>query len=212
MPYLPNCCTYNLPLMCSVERFELVRLHWRLVLVQVSERVLSTVVVGIVVGINGLGLKARNSIELLDGCRTEAGQGTEYRALDLRNLSVLHGIDQGVLGLCGVVLQLLGSVLLTERSNFVEVHLQVVCHLLGKVILRSLQLKERRGLLCGWCWSAAVCCQLIRLGTCHELAEQSLSGCTLALLFLIWSCTLASLLHLRLEHLRTHHAFLGFRC
>merc|ERR1719213_1605899 len=50
----------------SVEGLELVRLHRRLVLVQVAERVLGAVVVGVVVRVDGLRLEAGNRVELLD--------------------------------------------------------------------------------------------------------------------------------------------------
>jgi len=61
-----------------------------LVLVQVCER-------GIIVCINGLGLETRNCVKLLDGCRRKASQHVENLAFDLRNLSFLESVDQGVL-------------------------------------------------------------------------------------------------------------------
>ena len=64
--------------------------------------------------------------KLLDRRRTQPGQGTEDSALDLRHLSVLHRVDEGVLRLCRVVLQLLGRVLLAKRRDLVEIHLQIV--------------------------------------------------------------------------------------
>ena len=46
-----------------MEGLELVRLHRRLVLVQVAERVLGAVVVGVVVRVDGLRLQARDRVE-----------------------------------------------------------------------------------------------------------------------------------------------------
>merc|ERR1719272_681888 len=121
----------------SMEGLELVCLHWRLILVQVRQRVLGAVVVGIIVGINSLRLEAGNCVKLLDGGCTKARQGTEDCAFNLGNLSILHCVNKRVLSLRGVVLQLLGRVLLSERSDLVEVHLQVIGHFLCELILRS---------------------------------------------------------------------------
>merc|ERR1719171_1418897 len=120
-----------------VEGLELVRLHRRLVLVQVAERVLRAVVVRVVVGVDRLRLEAGDGIELLDRRGTEPSERTEDCTLDLRNLGVLDGVDEGVLRVRRVVLQLLRRVLLAERCNLVEVHLEVVRHLLRQSILRS---------------------------------------------------------------------------
>ena len=60
----------------------------------------------------GLRLEAGDGVELLDRRGAEARQGAEDRALDLRHLGVLDGVDEGVLRLRRVVLQLLGRVLL----------------------------------------------------------------------------------------------------
>merc|ERR1719263_1550272 len=122
----------------SVERFQLVSFNWSLVLVQVLQRVLGAVVVGIVVGIDGLGLKACNGVKLLDGSRTKTCQCTEHCPLDLCDLSILHCIHQCVLGLGGLVLQFSCSVLLAERGNLVEVLLGRFC------LLRSLYLLNGR--------------------------------------------------------------------
>jgi len=54
-----------------MERLELVRLDGSFVGVQVLQRVLGTVVVGIIVGIDGLSLQSSNGIELLNGCGTK---------------------------------------------------------------------------------------------------------------------------------------------
>ena len=88
-----------------MERLQLVRRHRGLVVVQMRERVLGAVVVGIIVRIDGLGLQARDGIELLDGRGTEARQRTEDRALDLSNLSVLDSVNERVLRRGGVGLQ-----------------------------------------------------------------------------------------------------------
>merc|ERR1719231_929646 len=91
----------------------------------------------IVVGVNGLGLQTRDGIELLNGSSSETRQGTEDCALDFRNLSILHRIDQGVLSLRSVILQFFRCVLLAEWSDLVEVHFQIMRHLLRKIILRT---------------------------------------------------------------------------
>jgi len=126
-----------------VEALELVRLDRGLVGVERLERVLATVVVSVIVSIDGLGLEAGDGVELLDGGGTEPGQSTEHGTLDLSDLSVLDGIDEDILGVLGVVLELLGGVLLSERSDLVEVHLQVVGHLLSQ--RGRLLLQERLG-------------------------------------------------------------------
>merc|ERR1719223_1447037 len=100
----------------SVERLQLVGLNWSLIFVQVGKRILGTVVVSIIVRIDGLCLEAGDGVELLDCCGTQTSQCPEDSSLDLGNLSILDGIDQSVLSLCGMVLQLLGSVLLTKWS------------------------------------------------------------------------------------------------
>merc|ERR1719272_2279331 len=121
----------------SVEGLELVRLHRGLVLVKVRERVLRAVMMGIVVSVDRLGLQPRDGVELLDGRRAEPGERAEHGALDLGDLRVLHGVDERVLRLRRVVLELLRRVLLAEGRDLVEVHLEVVCHLLGEVVLRG---------------------------------------------------------------------------
>merc|ERR1719235_2673976 len=126
-----------------VEGLELVGLHWRLILVEVRQWVLCAVVMRIIVRVDRLCLEARDRVELLDSRRAKARQGAENRTLDLRHLSVLHSINQRVLRLCSVVLQLLRSVLLTERRNLVEVHLQIMGHLLGEVVLRRPRARGR---------------------------------------------------------------------
>mmetsp|Transcript_4854 Transcript_4854/g.10718 ORF Transcript_4854/g.10718 Transcript_4854/m.10718 type:complete len:217 (-) Transcript_4854:184-834(-) len=92
--------------------------------------------VSIIVSINGLCLQPGNGVELLDCCSPQAGQCTEHCTLDLGDLGILDGINQGVLRLRGMVLQLLGSVLLAEWRNLIEVHLQVVGHLLRQLVFR----------------------------------------------------------------------------
>merc|ERR1719281_1317421 len=91
----------------SVEGLELVSLHRSLVLMEMCERVLRTIVVCIVVRINGLCFKAGNRIELLDGRCTQPGQCTKHSSFDLSNFSVFHCIDEGVLCLGSVILELL---------------------------------------------------------------------------------------------------------
>merc|ERR1740121_3031804 len=51
----------------SMERLQLVRLHGRLVLVQVGQWVLGPVVVGIVVCVDSLRLEPSNRVEFLNG-------------------------------------------------------------------------------------------------------------------------------------------------
>mmetsp|Transcript_68621 Transcript_68621/g.196816 ORF Transcript_68621/g.196816 Transcript_68621/m.196816 type:complete len:351 (+) Transcript_68621:138-1190(+) len=122
----------------SVERLQLVRLDRRLVLMQVRERVLGAVVVRVVVGVDRLRLQAGDRVELLDGRCAQLRQGPKHRALNLGDFGVLDGINQSVLGLRGMVLQLLGGVLLAKRRDLVEVHLEIVRHLLSELVLRSL--------------------------------------------------------------------------
>merc|ERR1719231_2237545 len=93
-----------------MERLQLIGLHGSLVLVQVRKRILRTIMMRVVIGINGLCLQTRNCIELLDRCCSEASQGTEDRTLDLCNLCVLDSIDDSILRLRRVILQLLGGV------------------------------------------------------------------------------------------------------
>merc|ERR1719215_114501 len=104
-----------------VERFELVGLDWCLVFVQVCERVLGTVVVRIVVRINGLSLQTGNSIKFLDGGCAQSCQSAENRTLNFCHLSIFHCINQCVLCLCSVVLQLFRCVLFTKWCNLVEI-------------------------------------------------------------------------------------------
>merc|ERR1719446_1546261 len=123
---------------CSVERLELVSRNWRLVFMQVRQWVLCPVVMCIIVRIDRLRFKTGNRVKLLDSRCAKASQCTEHRTFDLRNFGILNRVHQCVLGLCGVVLEFLRGVLLTEWSNLVEVHLKVVRHLFGKLILWSL--------------------------------------------------------------------------
>merc|ERR1719428_326884 len=90
-----------------VEGLQLVGLHWGLILVQVRQWILGAVVVSIIVRIDGLCLQARNGVKLLDRGGAQASQRTEDRALDLRHLSVLDGVDKCVLSLRRVILELL---------------------------------------------------------------------------------------------------------
>merc|ERR1719160_987445 len=99
--------------------------------------VLCAVMVGIIVRIDCLRFKPGDGIKFLDRGSAQTSQRSEDSPLDLCDLCVLHSVDQGVLGLCGMVLELLGRVFLTEGRNLVEIHLQIMCHLLGEVILWS---------------------------------------------------------------------------
>merc|ERR1719198_1016809 len=132
---------YPFPI-CASERRHIVQwkdlsvcLHWGLVLVEMGKRVLCAVVVRIVVCIDGLRFQARNGIKLLDRSRTESGQCSEDCALDFGDLGVFHRIDQSVLGLGSMILEFLCGILLTERRDLVEVHLQIMGHLLSEIIL-----------------------------------------------------------------------------
>merc|ERR1719473_2180879 len=92
----------------------------------------------IIVRIYGLRLKTCDGIKFLDCCSTKPRQCSEDCAFDLSHFSILNCIHKGVLRLGCMVLQLLGCVLLTKRCNLVEIHLQVMCHFLRKLILRRL--------------------------------------------------------------------------
>merc|ERR1719160_256464 len=100
--------------------------------------VLCAVMVGIIVRIDCLRFKPGDGIKFLDRGSAQTSQRSEDSPLDLCDLCVLHSVDQGVLGLCGMVLELLGRVFLTKWSDLIEVHLQVMRHFLGKLILRCL--------------------------------------------------------------------------
>jgi len=102
--------------------------------VQVRQRVLATVVVCIVVCIDCLSFQPGNRVELLDRGCTQTGQSAEDGAFDLSHLRILNCVNQCVLSLCGVVLQFLRGVFFPERSNLVEVHLQIVRHLLRQIV------------------------------------------------------------------------------
>merc|ERR1719473_1051969 len=129
------CCKVSAGTLGSVERLELVRFDRCLVLMEVCQRIFCTIVVSIVVGINGLCFQTCDGIKLLDGGGTQACQGTEHCAFDLSHLSVFHCVHQGVLRLGSMVLELLRCVFLTKGCDLVEIHLQVVCHFFGKFIL-----------------------------------------------------------------------------
>merc|ERR1719313_1442525 len=104
---------------------------------QMGQWILSPVVMGIIVRIDSLGLQSSNGVEFLDCGSAEPGQRTEDSSLDFCNLSVFHCINEGILRLCGVVLQLFGCVFLPKGSNFVEIHLQVVGHFFCQFIFWS---------------------------------------------------------------------------
>merc|ERR1719263_1583377 len=91
----------------------------------------------IIVSIDRLSLQTGNRVELLDCGRTQTRECPEHGSLNLSDLSILNGIDKSVLSFRCMILQLLGSVLLAERSNLIEVHLQVMSHLFRELILWS---------------------------------------------------------------------------
>merc|ERR1719243_267037 len=121
----------------SVERLQLVSLHRSFIFVQVCERVLGTIVMCIIVSIDGLSFEPGNSVKFLNRGGTQTSECPEHGSLNLSDLSILNGIDKRVLGFRCMILQLLGSVLLAERSNLIEVHLQVMSHLFRELILWS---------------------------------------------------------------------------
>merc|ERR1740123_890437 len=88
----------------AMEGSVLVGSNRRLAATQVVQRVLSAVPVVIVVLVNGLGLEARNRVELLDLRGAEPRQGAEDGALDLGHLGVLHSVHEGILGPRGMLL------------------------------------------------------------------------------------------------------------
>mmetsp|Transcript_1379 Transcript_1379/g.2534 ORF Transcript_1379/g.2534 Transcript_1379/m.2534 type:complete len:280 (+) Transcript_1379:144-983(+) len=124
----------------SMERLQLVRLHRGLILVQVRQGIFGTIVMRIIICINCLRFQSCYSVKFLDGGCAQACERPENCPLDFSDLCVLHGIHQRVLRLRGMILKLLRSIFLAERCDLVEIHLEIVSHLLGKVILRSLEL------------------------------------------------------------------------
>merc|ERR1719160_2273701 len=104
-------------LLCSVEGLEFVGLHWCLVLVEMREGILSAVMMRVIVCVDGLCFKTGYRIKLFDCCRTQPCESTEHCPLDLCDLCVLHGVHQGVLSFCSMILKLLCCVFLTERCD-----------------------------------------------------------------------------------------------
>merc|ERR1719263_1639131 len=131
---MPQRCLQEQEITTSMEGLQLVSLHRCFVFVQVCEWVLGTIVVCIIVSIDRLSFEPGNGVELLDCGRTETSESPEHGSLNFSDLSILNGIDKSVLGFRCMILQLLGSVLLAERSNLIEVHLKIMRHLLGKFI------------------------------------------------------------------------------
>merc|ERR1719407_180364 len=119
---MPQRCLQEQEITTSMERLQLVSLHRCFVLVQVCEWVLGTVVMCIIISIDRLSLEPGNCVKLLDCGRTQTSECPEHGSLDLSDLSILHSIDKSVLGLRCMILQLLGSILLAERSNLVQDH------------------------------------------------------------------------------------------
>merc|ERR1719247_2591558 len=174
----------SLSVSTSMERLQLVSLHRCFILVQVCEWVLGTIVMRIIVGIDRLSLQTGNRVKLLDGGSTQTSECPEHGTLDLSDLSILNGIDKSVLGLRCMVLQLLGSVLLAERSNLIEVHLKIMRHLFGKFILwcaTSGELQEHclRRLCLGIC-SAVLGCK-VWVVTLKQLAKERILCASLTL-------------------------------
>mmetsp|Transcript_1295 Transcript_1295/g.4015 ORF Transcript_1295/g.4015 Transcript_1295/m.4015 type:complete len:253 (+) Transcript_1295:51-809(+) len=190
-----------------MEGLQLVCLHGRLILMQVRQGVLGTVVVRIIVGVDGLRLQPRDGVKFLDGCCPEPRKGTEDRPLDLRDLRVLHGVHERVLRLRGVVLQLLGGVLLAEGRDLVEVHLQVVRHLLGQVVFGGARAQDLAGQLQqlhARAALAAACLQgcRVRARAAQQLAEEQRRRLLLARRLLVLGRPAAALLELLLEDCR----------
>ena len=69
-----------------MEGLELVSLNWGLILVQVRKWVLCAVVMGIIVGIDGLRLKTSDRVKLLDRRCAKTCQRTEDCSFDLCHL------------------------------------------------------------------------------------------------------------------------------
>merc|ERR1719506_2714671 len=83
----------------------------------VIQWVLSSIVVVVVVLIDGLSLQTCYGVKLLDLCRPQPCQRAEDASLDLRHLSILDGVDEGVLRPSSVVLELPGCVFLAKRCD-----------------------------------------------------------------------------------------------
>merc|ERR1740138_201662 len=95
-----------------VEALQLVGLDRRFILVQVRERILCPVVMGIIVSIDGLRLQTCNRVKLLDRSGTQPCESPEHGPLDLSDLCIFDGVYQRVLCLRRMVLQLSGGVFL----------------------------------------------------------------------------------------------------
>merc|ERR1719327_2256285 len=90
---------------------------------------------GIVVRVNRLRFKPSDGVKLLDGSCTQPSQSPEDSPLNLRNFCVLNRIHERVLCLGSMILQLFGCILFAKGRDLVEVHFQVMGHLLSKLIL-----------------------------------------------------------------------------
>merc|ERR1719428_1969433 len=130
--------TFTSTMNYSVEALELISLYRRLIFMKVRQRVLCAIVMSIIVCINSLRLETSNGIKFLYGCGTQTRQGPENCTFDLCDLGVLHGIDKGVLRLCSMVLEFLRCIFLTKGRDLIEVHLEIVGHLLCKLIFGGL--------------------------------------------------------------------------
>jgi hypothetical protein len=71
----------------------------------------------IIILVDGLSFEAGDGIELFDLRGPESGEGAEHRALDFRDLGVLHRVNKGVLRPRRMLLELLRRVLLTEWGD-----------------------------------------------------------------------------------------------
>merc|ERR1719401_2009471 len=107
-----------------VEGLELVGLNWRLIFVQMSQRILCAIMMSVIVCVNSLRFQTSNRVKLLDSRGPKPGQRAEDCTLDFRDFSVLNSIHERILCLRRMILQLFRRVLFAERRNLVEVHLQ----------------------------------------------------------------------------------------
>ncbi len=76
-----------------MEGLQLVGFDRSFVSVQVSQRVLSTVVVSVIVRVDGLRFQTSDGVELLDGSSTQAGQSTKDGTLDFSDFRVFDRVD-----------------------------------------------------------------------------------------------------------------------
>merc|ERR1719272_1179004 len=101
-----------------------------------SERVLSSVMMSVVVCIDRLSFQTGYGVKFLDGSGTETCECSKDRSLDFCYLRILDCIGESILGLGRMILEFLRSVFLTKGRYLVEVHFKIVCHLFREGILR----------------------------------------------------------------------------